>query len=363
MAGRWIGFHVTDRCQLDCDHCLRDPSQKATDLPVALVESVLDQASELLGTRHASLTGGEPTLHPHFVQLVDAICDRDMTWHIVTNGKRADRLFRWLAERPRRKDKLHSLNFSLDGATRATHDSIRGTGSFDNVMRAVTLCAAHGVPFALQMVLHARNQQEAEPMALLASQLGASRAVFAVTQPTGTLHDEELFMTARQTRALHDRVLRLRDTYKIEIASPEGWPVENPFHVCAPFAFEVVNVDVRGRLNLCCQHSDTPEGTRSDVVADLTRESLAVGMQRLVDLVAEEQRRQLTHLAATPSDERSEWDASACNRCLKSFGKPHWTAQGATGPAAQRERWSGAWSADNQRAAQAERRPSLPVLS
>ena len=30
MAAAWIALHLTDRCQLDCKHCLRDPEQKPT---------------------------------------------------------------------------------------------------------------------------------------------------------------------------------------------------------------------------------------------------------------------------------------------------------------------------------------------
>ena len=44
MSATWIAFHITDRCQLNCDHCLRDPGQKALDIELSLVERVLDLA-------------------------------------------------------------------------------------------------------------------------------------------------------------------------------------------------------------------------------------------------------------------------------------------------------------------------------
>ena len=49
----------------------------------------------------------------------------------------------------------------------------------------------------------------------------------------------------------------------------------------------------------------------------------------------------------------TDWDSFPCNHCMKSFDKPHWTEQGAAGPAAKRERWVGAWATKNR---------SLPIV-
>src|ERR1700733_2629561 len=88
MAVSWIAFHLTDRCQLDCQHCLRDPGLTPKDLPLSLIQKVLAEAHTLYGTAHVALTGGEPTLHPEFAAVVDAIVANDCGWHVVTNAKR-----------------------------------------------------------------------------------------------------------------------------------------------------------------------------------------------------------------------------------------------------------------------------------
>ena len=147
MALQRLTLHVTDRCQLNCDHCLRDPGAKPQDLELELIESILYQAKELYGTHHAGLTGGEPTLHPQFYEIVDACVDRGYTWHIISNGERFDQVVQRLAERPERLEALAMFNFSLDGATEETHDAIRETGSFRSVMQAATNCRARGIKF------------------------------------------------------------------------------------------------------------------------------------------------------------------------------------------------------------------------
>src|SRR3954468_18728675 len=143
MAVGWIAFHLTDRCQLDCQHCLRDPAQTPKDLPLAIVRKVLAEAKSLYHSGQVALTGGEPTLHPEFEGVLDAIVEHGFTWHMVTNARRFERLMDLLKRVPARREALTAINLSLDGADEATHDGIRGKGSFREVMLAATLCNAY----------------------------------------------------------------------------------------------------------------------------------------------------------------------------------------------------------------------------
>ncbi|APR85424.1 Hypothetical protein A7982_10773 [Minicystis rosea] len=58
MAVATIGFHLTDRCQLDCQHCLRDPAQTPKDLPLPLIRKVLTEVQRIHGSVQVALTGG-----------------------------------------------------------------------------------------------------------------------------------------------------------------------------------------------------------------------------------------------------------------------------------------------------------------
>ncbi len=348
-----IAFHVTDRCQLDCKHCLRDPGQKPTDLPLSLIESVLDQVKRLHGTPHVSLTGGEPTLHPQFLEIVDAIAARKMTWHMMSNGRSFPWLMKSLGSRPDARQAMLHVCFSLDGADEPVHDRIRGPGSFREVMAGCALASHHGVPFELQLVVNALNQHQVDALGLLASQLGAKRVSLATIQPTGTPHDAALKLSRAEWYAVRDRVERLRQILKIDVRTPEGWPHEEPFHVCEVFKSATLHVDVQGRLNLCCQHADVPDAVEtppsgeSDVVADLRETPLGVAQGRLLGVI---HRAQTAKLAQIDAGTFGAWDHFGCNWCLKHFGKPHWTDAGAAGPEADRERWVGAWGEPKQQA-------------
>jgi MoaA/NifB/PqqE/SkfB family radical SAM enzyme len=342
MAGSWIAFHLTDRCQLDCQHCLRDPGLTPKDLPLDIIRKALAEARSVYGTTHVALTGGEPTLYPEFPQVLDAIVEHGLTWHVVTNAKRLEATVAMLKAVPARKKSLTAINISTDGADEATHDAIRGKGSFREVMMGATLCTAHQIPFTLQMVVNARNVGQIEAFGLLGAQLGAARVSFGFLQATGTHFDRQLFLPARVWRSVKERVLRLAATLKIEVAMAEGFPEDQPFHVCKAWSSEHLHVDVEGRLTMCCQHADVPgDGTRSDVGGSLREMSLVEAHRRVLAIVHEAQSSRLERLGSGP---RSEWDDFPCNDCLAHFGRPHWEGETVAGPEAERQRWRGAWA-------------------
>jgi MoaA/NifB/PqqE/SkfB family radical SAM enzyme len=342
MAVSIIGFHLTDRCQLDCLHCLRDPEQAPKDLPLPVFRKVLAEAKAIYRSVQVALTGGEPTLHPEFEGILDAIVEHDLRFHLVTNGKRFTRLLDLLRESPVRRALLSAVNFSLDGADEAVHDLIRGKGSFRDVMLGITLCTAHKIPFSLQMALNAKNAHQIEAMGLLASHLGAERVSFAMLQATGTPHDQGLYLSARAFRAVQDRIERLGATLKLPVTMPEGFYRPQPFHVCEPFASQQLHVDVEGRLNLCCQHSGIPgDGRNLEVAGDLEEMSLVEAHTRLIGIIHQAQIDRLARIARGPL---SEWEHFPCNACMKQFGKPYWDDEGRSGPDARRERWRGAWA-------------------
>lgn len=334
MPVSWVVFHLTDRCQLDCRHCLRDPARRPADLPVAVAEKVLDEAVALHRVDHVGLTGGEPALHPELEAIVDAIVRRGLGWHVVSNGRQLDRLLALLEASPARRALLTAIDLSLDGAREETHDRIRGAGSYRDVLAAALACKARELPFMLQMTVNALNAAEIEEYALLAAQLGAERVSYAMTQATGSASDPELWLPAERWGQLKDRIDRLSAALRIRVTAAEGFARAQPFHVCEPWRSEVLHVDPHGRLTLCCQLSGTP-GPATDVMGDLATTSLADAHRKLLDHVHVLQRERLDAAAAGGL---AGFDLFGCNACLRRHGKPHWTDEGTGGPPALRAR-------------------------
>lgn len=341
VASLRVGLHVTDRCQLDCDHCSRDPAQQPVDLDLAVIERVL-RSARARGAEHVSMTGGEPTLHPRFPEILDLVASLGMTWDIVSNGRRFERLARWLDEAPARKDACRLVMLSMDGATDEVHDRIRGAGQRREVLAAMSVLVAAGVPFGVAATLHALNLHEIEALVDESAALGASVVRFAMTQPTGTPLDETLRLDAAAWRAAADRVRARAATASIPVLLAEGWPGITVRGGCLPLRGGRAHVDVHGRLTLCCVHSGSPSPKDDPTVVGSAAEGLTA---LLLDRLDHVRTATTASLAGTAMD--PEWADFECNRCLALHGRPHWTGLGASGTMAKRERWHGTGARSN----------------
>lgn len=83
---------ITNRCNRQCDYCFaREPLQgKRADAPTAHMSlAVYERSLDFLarsGTQEVRLLGGEPTLHPQFLQFVDRALARGLRLLIFTGG-------------------------------------------------------------------------------------------------------------------------------------------------------------------------------------------------------------------------------------------------------------------------------------
>ena len=352
MTVKTIAFHVTDRCQLNCDHCLRDPGLKSLDIDVALVARVLAEAKRLYGSTETSFTVGEPTLHPQFIDLVDTAVAHGYRWRMVSNAERFPRVLASLQAVPARLEALSAFNFSLDGATEATHDLVRGKGSYRTVLGAVSLAVAHEFPVVLQLTVTRANVDELEEFALLGAQLGARRVTFGSLQPNGTFHDWALGLKYDEFVRVVERIQRLSEILAIEVSGDEGFNIVQPMFMCDSFLNQTLHIDPSGTLNLCCRYSGIPSGGDDAAeIANVNEVSLAEAHAGMVRASAQTMAARLRALDEGLSD---PWDQSPCNFCFKCHGKPHWTAAGPVGPTAGRERWRGAWKPTDEKQEKAE---------
>ena len=116
-----INLDLTTACNYQCDHCidwdilnsgLRHREDK-------LRESLLQLASR--GTKSVILIGGgEPTVYPRFVQIVEYLKELGLQVAVVSNGSRGDRL---LEAAPSFSDP-DWIRLSLDAGTDATFQAM-----------------------------------------------------------------------------------------------------------------------------------------------------------------------------------------------------------------------------------------------
>jgi pyruvate-formate lyase-activating enzyme len=142
-----LWFQVTGTmCNIRCEHCFIScgPANRTFD-PLSLdeVERRLEE-SVGLGVREYYFTGGEPFIHPDIVEILTRALARGPTT-VLTNGTLLkSRQVEALAAAAERSPFSLEFRVSIDGFDRATHDALRGEGTFERALAGVELLLAHG---------------------------------------------------------------------------------------------------------------------------------------------------------------------------------------------------------------------------
>lgn len=162
-------FHLTDRCNLACQHCLfaSSPAQGATLAPEALAQGIAEARG--LGCTLFYFTGGEPFVYPGFVSMVSELLG-DPKIHVVvlSNGLLIKEHLPGLLALPR--DRFH-LQLSLDGLT-AQHEALRGKTTFAGLLESVGLLKEAGFPLTLSVAVNRANVRELAEIVALGAGLG-----------------------------------------------------------------------------------------------------------------------------------------------------------------------------------------------
>src|SRR6187397_1137525 len=128
-----LTWELTYACNLACVHCLsssgkRDPRELSTQQ----CKDIIDEL-ERMQVFYVNIGGGEPTVRPDFWHLVDYATAHHVGVKFSTNGVM---LTPQVARRLAASDYV-DVQISLDGATAAVNDAVRGRGSYDTAVRAM----------------------------------------------------------------------------------------------------------------------------------------------------------------------------------------------------------------------------------
>jgi MoaA/NifB/PqqE/SkfB family radical SAM enzyme len=213
-----VHLEVVSACNLTCTHCF------AGDLPRRERRLTLDDLDRLfaemaaLGSFRLGLTGGEPLLRKDLFEIIDLAVGHGLAPCVTTN---ALLLTEDIAREFGRRD-LVWLNVSLEGATAATNDRVRGEGTFDRVLDKLTLLRRHA-RFTLAFTVMRTNVDEIDACARLARDVGADTAVFRPLYPVGvaTRHRELMPSFAEYNAALNT-LADLDETVHLRQVDPFG---------------------------------------------------------------------------------------------------------------------------------------------
>jgi MoaA/NifB/PqqE/SkfB family radical SAM enzyme len=313
-----IVIELTNRCNLSCGHCFDERHAASSDLSLGVIDRVLREGKSC-GIEQLSFTGGEPTIHRRFEEIIKRVSAAGYRFSFVSNGTSFPKIYPLLLKHRRR---FLGVTFSLDGAREETHDRLRGKGSYRSVMRAASICNFKDLPFTFNMVLTAQNRNEIGEMVCLAERLGSSGVRFGHLMATQETALRKLDLSPQERREIESQIWRLKKNAPVPVGMAPGYFSEAPFFPCGPLELEEYNLDYNGNLTLCCQlsgNSGTNQGT--DVMGNLHEMSLAEACerfrQRVASYLADKQEK-------ISNEQFTELDHFPCWYCLKYLGKTSW---------------------------------------
>lgn len=135
---RYAILELTRRCNFRCVHCAigaAPAAAKRQELTIEDWQGVIDDLVEL-DCAAVDVMGGEALLSPALPPVAFSLYRAGLAWGLLTNG--------WLLDRERAGALTdlgcRGMGVSLDGASAAIHDRIRGRkGAFERALRALDL--------------------------------------------------------------------------------------------------------------------------------------------------------------------------------------------------------------------------------
>ena len=213
-----IVWNFTNMCNLRCKHCYQNASSRLiNELSLKEKLNVVNQLDEA-GVAALAFSGGEPTIHPHFLPVLRKAVESGMYTALATNGlKLADRNYAKLLK----KTGLRYVEVSIDSADPDKHDSFRGLkGAWRKAIQGVKNAVELGFSTAIATTVTKMNLDEALDIIDLAEELGVERVIFFNFIPVGRGKDiAELDLTPEEREELLRKLYLENKHRKVQVFS------------------------------------------------------------------------------------------------------------------------------------------------
>ena len=232
----YFQWHFTNTCNLQCTHCYQEgynfPNLEPSELLCIAKEitATLDKWN-MLG--RISLTGGEPFMSPNLFDLLDYFENDDhiKQLDILTNGTCINDAS---LEKLKKYNKLRQIQISLDGATEATHNMVRGHGAYNKVKEAIRLLKQNGIDVSLMFTLMRSNMSEAVQIIDFAEKHDVSAVTVERVTPCGNSSISDI-LSAEEIREIYNAITIRANSINSELAVRRLRPLwihTEPLNIC-----------------------------------------------------------------------------------------------------------------------------------
>ena len=251
-----IYLYITERCQLRCGHCyMGDRLERGLVLPFEKAKNILSYCRRL-GGEYITFLGGEPTLHPDLPRMVDYAREIGYTQVMINSNGLLERTIDKIAP-----EKLHYISFSLDGATEATHDRIRGKGTYVKTVACIRRTVEAGYAVRLLCTISQINVHEAKAVLDLADDIGVKMVNFHVfsEEGRGIANAEDWSLSADEWINFYEYLETIKSEYRTSIWYPPTYArrdklqryVQEGYKGCVGCTLDRLSIFPDGRCYVC----------------------------------------------------------------------------------------------------------------
>lgn len=260
---RNVYLYITEACQLRCEHCyMGERLDRALKMPLPKIVDTLTTWRKLGGSK-LTILGGEPTLHPHYCEVIRLSRQLGYEYVITTTNAQKPALRRFRQLRP---SDFAYVQVSLDGGSRSTHDAVRGAGTFDEAMETTRELAERGFDVRIVCTVNKANERDVLQLLDIADVLGVSLVKFHVFSTIGTGHgNAEMAMTPPEWVEFCDRLNTVGPQYKTRVwyqptyarkSQMERYAAEG-YQGCIGRTLDRISIFPDGRCYVCSYLFDT----------------------------------------------------------------------------------------------------------
>lgn len=258
-----VHFSITNRCRMHCPGCYVSSGEKTGDeLNFDELKKVIDVLAEK-GVFHIAFGGGEPTEHPHLIELAEYCREKGIVPNITTNGVN-------ITEDLAKKFAVFGqIHVSLDGL----EEYYRKDGSnkkFADMDQGIRLLRRYNEHVGLNIVMNKDNFGIIPEIAKYAEKLKLDGILLLRYKPAGRAKKDYLMkrLTAEQHREFYGLLLSLHKNHKINVCVDCSCVPLFSTHRIFKKALEffsvtgcdagnvLIGVDPRGKMNACSFSSE-----------------------------------------------------------------------------------------------------------
>lgn len=189
-----VEIDLTNKCNYNCLYCRNGKIIDKSELDIFTIKKIVEELKEN-NIFSVNLSGGEPLLHSHFVEIIELFYDNGITWNLTSNGSLIDEKMAILLK----KNNINSLFITLTGMSDDL-DSFhkKGVNTFSKIMQCVNLCNKININLILGFLLTSRNTNDIEKFAYFVKENHIKAKIMKIKPLGNSLLNQNLYIDDKE---------------------------------------------------------------------------------------------------------------------------------------------------------------------